>query len=87
MKETIILSAIKTAHNNVSVALQPVSRHCNIINHLASSGFPKPIKGKQGFLTSTGRFVDRKEAFKIASDALQLKETPSRDYLLSEDLW
>nr|DAI14791.1 MAG TPA: hypothetical protein [Bacteriophage sp.] len=45
----------------------------------------------QGFYTSLGRFVDRKEAYKIAYDAGQLKNPEySEDYeyrLFSEDLY
>jgi hypothetical protein len=88
--ETIILSAIKTTTNEnnivVSAALQPHSRHCNIIHHLAKMGFLIPIKGEQGFITSTGRFVERAEAKKIAIDSGQIKETISST-LTSEDLW
>ena len=41
---------------------------------------------EQGFYTSYGRFVDRKEAFQIAKDAGQVGETASNQ-LFSEDLY
>lgn len=86
MTEKIILAAIKTDDNQVSVALHPKSRHCWIIHHLANNGFPKPIKGEQGFLTSEGRFVDRVEGKEIAIKAGQITETKFNK-LYSEDLW
>ena len=42
----------------------------------------------QGFLTSTGRFVTRVEAMKIAHRAKQpFREKPRSHLLFSEDLW
>lgn len=42
----------------------------------------------QGFLTSTGRFVDRKEAYRIALNAGQINESNGVDgELFSEDLY
>lgn len=43
----------------------------------------------QGFLTNTDRFVDRKEAYKIAFEAKQIKdkEFSNSPYLISEDLY
>lgn len=46
---------------------------------------------KYGFLTSRGRFVDRKQAFKIAEAAGQIIQrpdvTPTPGTLYTEDLW
>ena len=44
--------------------------------------------GKQGFITESNRFVDRKLAYKIASHYNQIinKHNP-KDVLFSEDLW
>lgn len=49
----------------------------------------KRTRIKQGFLTSTGRFVERKEARTIAVSSGQLKEedTISKISLCSEDLY
>jgi len=45
-------------------------------------------RNHQGFLTSTGRFVDRVEALKIAKQANQLiRKTGSQDELYSDDLY
>lgn len=86
IKETIILSAIKIEDNVVAVRLQPNSRHCWIIHALAKAGMETPVTGEQGFLTSTGRFVDRVEAKKIAIEAGQIKESQFSQ-LYSEDVW
>lgn len=41
---------------------------------------------RKGFLTSTGHFVDRKEAYKIAKQYNQLKKESEEGILYSEDL-
>ena len=41
----------------------------------------------QGFYTSRGRFVDRKEAFEIAKSAGQIETDEDRGILFSEDLY
>ena len=83
--ETILLAAIMTSEHNVATVLRP-GRHCDIIHHLARSGFKTPISGKQGFLTSAGRFVGRCEAKDIAIKSGQVTETEFSQ-LYSEDLW
>jgi hypothetical protein len=41
-----------------------------------------------GFITSTGRFVDREEAFRIAEASGQMLKRPiSPGRLFTEDLW
>jgi hypothetical protein len=40
----------------------------------------------QGFVTSEGRFVDRKEAKEIALEAKQIEDM-ARSELHSEDVW
>lgn len=41
----------------------------------------------QGFMTSDGRFVDRKEALEIAIKAEQILPDAGKNELWSEDLW
>lgn len=41
----------------------------------------------QGFLTSLGRFVDRKEAYALAQAAGQIQGGSKHGYLFSEDLY
>lgn len=71
--------------------LPPPNRHHNLFaeNHeifdrLRANGFVET----QGFLTSMRRFVDRKDALKIAEQNDQVVEKhPPSDELFSEDLW
>lgn len=96
--EFILCSAIKR--------IKPRETKCNYHNndiHLVELGYRHHdilirFRGEvstnlfdQGFYTSKGRFVDRKEAYKIAYDAGQLKNPEySEDYeyrLFSEDLY
>lgn len=41
-------------------------RHHQIIGYLAEAGFPTPIRGEQGFIDDTGRFLSRKDAAALA---------------------
>lgn len=64
-------------------------RHHNVLQ-LVSLRVGREREGwEQGFLTSSGRFVDRYEAFKIATAANQIIEkTPGpKGMLFSEDVW
>jgi hypothetical protein len=63
--------------------VQVGKRHCDILNAVKPFGYLKD--GTQGFVTSTGRFVTREIAAKIAYEAGQIKE-PKR-LLFSEDLY
>ena len=40
-----------------------------------------------GFTTNTGRFVERKEAGKIAWEANQIKHNPDGEGIISEEIW
>ena len=63
-------------------------RHGDVIRKLADA-FPDdgPFVGEQGFLTSSGRFVEREEAGRIALAAGQTKALRWGAELFSEDLW
>ena len=61
-------------------------RHHDIIHSLYQRGVKQ--SGKiQGFLTSDGNFVDRKEAAKIALRSKQITKLEYPPNLFSEDLW
>lgn len=65
-------------------------RHVNCIYAMVSLTGKRSVSAEvgesvQGFLTNKNRFVDRKEAGKIAYDAGQTKKLIT--YLFSEDLW
>lgn len=72
----------------VIVSAPPPARHHNLFVSFGGANFTKPTQ--DGFLTSTGRFVDREEGLKIAIASGQpMIDHPSRNdrYLFSEDLW
>ncbi len=85
--ERIIAAAI---HFGGTISLPPPARHhtiiqtmdtaMNIAGHLAT---PQT----QGFLTSHGRFVNRVEAFYLASNTGQIISGTKGPALFSEDLW
>lgn len=88
MTETIEKAAVThPAHGGVYGVDRP-KRHADAIAWARSCGVDEVGGFRQGFLTSGGRFVDRKEALKLATAAGQMKNTPhpSGD-LFSEDVW
>lgn len=101
MPETIVAAAIRTRfecpgtpNGEQIVSAPPPARHHTLIhplNELATKAGSKRVQPEdQGFLTSTGRFVDRKEAMQIAiSSGQPMINHPSRNNhtLYSEDLW
>lgn len=96
-KEYIICPAIKrlttkecTKHyyNNDIYDIEIGYRHCDIFGRFKDEVSKKPQD--QGFYTSKGRFVNRKEALEIAIIAQQVKEEDCRNTkigLFSEDLY
>lgn len=67
----------------VIATLPPPARHNDIL-----WGFGRVLPEDQGFITSTGRFVGRREAAGIALGAGQVEElTAPASGLFSEDLW
>jgi hypothetical protein len=85
-KEIVICSAIK-----FSDFIQRGNRHCDC--YLAASKFQglDDVNSEEGFITSTGRFVDRFEAYKIQIKA-GIKSVSPLGYdplkrLFSEDLY
>jgi hypothetical protein len=66
-------------HNGI---LYKGKRHREIID---ANKWANIKKGQEGFVTSSGLFVDREEAAKIAYMTGQIKKPKKR--LISEDLW
>lgn len=61
-------------------------RHADVLRHmLESTGRTLAGSETQGFLTDRGRFVDRREAAKIALAAGQIPNAV--DELFSENVW
>lgn len=87
--ETIVAAAILI--EGVTISLPQPARHGEVL--IAASGFVKDSqmnRETQGFLTSTGRFVNRVQAFQLAWVAKQITEHPrggGKPELFSEDLW
>lgn len=68
--------------------LPPPARHADIIRVIHHET-GKPVGGDQGFVTDAGRFVGRKQAWRIANEAGQKIEPIScaPGILFSEHLW
>ena len=67
-------------------ALNDAGYSVNVMENLSPAQFME-IEAQCGFTTTQGRFVDRSEAFSIASGQCQLIAAVSgRDYLLSEEI-
>lgn len=94
-KEYILCAAIKRREprtgNNYKThttdpddiyAIEIGRRHNDILERFGKDVYPI----QQGFYTSYGRFVDRKEAFEIAKSANQIGDI-ERTELYSEDLY
>lgn len=87
--ETIDRAAIR--HDGVIYSVSRPGRHHNVIALMAKRPGHCPSHcspSKQGFTTSTGRFVGREDAMRIAQSAGQLIATPHiSGKLFSEDLF
>jgi hypothetical protein len=72
------------------ISVEPPLRHHDCFRAARERGilFGEMHDGEQGFVTSDGRFVDRKQALVIAQAAGQIRRKTPPDYLLfSEDVW
>lgn len=82
-KEYILCAAIKLFVSNSIVCGH---RHSDCIQLFCSiTGYKITSLDEQGFLTSKNRFVDRREAARIAFEAGQVAELS--DCLISEELY
>ena len=91
MSEPERLTGVAINHEGRVYTLAAPNRHNHLIAHAREVlELPKEacdVKN-QGFVTSTGRFVTRKEAVGIARAARQLKRDIGRATILfSEDCW
>lgn len=62
-------------------------RHSDVIRRIVEElgREAAPVRGTQGFVTECGKFLDRKEAARVAFEAGQVKEL--YPILMSEDLY
>ncbi len=93
MNERIVGAAVRILADNCTYSLPPPARHGECIR-LANSIYQPDNPyfmvrpDEQGFITSRHRYVDRKEAKRIAVAACQLIERAGDlDDLYSEDVW
>lgn len=84
MEERIMAAGVRL--NDHLHWLRPPARHHHILNELARLVGDRVHAAEQGFLTTSGRFVDRKRAKEIAVAAGQVQDGGLRE-LFSEDLW
>ena len=84
-----VIDSAAIFYNNTVYSLPRPARHIDVIVYLVEVlKFPKPISRGQGFITNSGRFVNRLEALIIAKVANQiLPGRGLRPQLYSEDLW
>lgn len=96
MSERERVVAAATQLYGVTLSLPAPARHAHILHAFIDAGWTKeqtrPLMHYTGFITSTGRFVDRQEARCIADAAEQLitRENgvvSTSDELFSEDVW
>ena len=86
MSERIVAAAIM--QRGKLYTLPAPARHADVIRVIAAET-DQPVTGDQGFITDSGRFVGRRQAFRIATEASQ----PLRNIacapgmLFSEHLW
>lgn len=90
MVERIIGAAIQHADGEV-YSLPPPARHHDVIRLMGARFNDRREEGhEQGFITSSGAFVDRKSAWVLAERAGQLlprAPTGPPGTLFSEDVW
>lgn len=90
-KETIAAAAVRDGAGKVWWLHRPC-RHSHVLHAIWQAyGDERPREERevQGFMTSSGRFVDRQEAMRVAVAACQtFREVPRYDdTLFSEDMW
>jgi len=87
MTERIAAAAIQYG---ATISLPPPARHHTIIQTMdleMGVGGASATPDRQGFITDKGRFVNRVEAFYIASQSGQIVNQAQGPQLYSEDLW
>lgn len=85
--ERIATVAILRDDGAMATVARP-GRHHDLIFLLALEGHPPIGPDAQGFATTRGRFVDRKEGLAIAqANGQVIRKHPSFDMLYSEDMW
>lgn len=83
------IAAAAIWHEGMTYSMPRPARHNDIARKLEELKLDKvAFHGEQGFITSTGIFVRRGPAMRIATEAGQLKSEPFNTHRLhSEDIW
>lgn len=76
----------------LTISAPPPARHHSLLHPFIMRTSVREVSRHQGFLTSTGRYVDRKQGYRIALNAGQFdpdnrKSGSASSDLFSEDLW
>ena len=83
----IISSAIRVTKDGKTFVIMG-RRHCSCFQTMCDSGIKRPFTDEQGFVTDKFKFVNRREAKKIAEDCNQiLKGEGQYSELYSEDIF
>jgi hypothetical protein len=85
MNESII--SVGILYKDLIVSLPPPARHHSVLHPLVAIVDEIIGPREQGFVTSTGRWVDRTEGASIAIAAGQIEALNWPPHLYSEDLW
>jgi hypothetical protein len=87
MAEMIVAAALQL--DGVTRSMPAPARHHTILHAIDAQGYSPETMARmvQGFLTSEGRFVGRREATSIAVIAEQIQNPKWPPDLYSEDLW
>ena len=86
--EQIECVAIRRWTDSETWSLPRPARHGDVMHVVFDeTGGLSTAQFEQGFLTTTGRFVNRQEAFVIAKQAEQIALDEPGKTLFSEDVW
>jgi hypothetical protein len=90
-RERIVAAAIRD-HDGEVWSLPPPARHCDVLNYIYKQTGKPTIRLSgihQGFATSTGRYLTRRQAEPVAREAGQIRRAGRLigSVLTSEDLW
>lgn len=86
--ETIVAAAVR--RGGITFSMPAPARHHSVLHAIDATvggDFAVWAGHDQGFLTSTGRYVDRWDAAEIAVAARQIEAPRWPPCLYSEDLW
>jgi hypothetical protein len=83
------ITGVAIVRDGITYQLPAPNRHGDVIVEMVKAGVPKPVTKDaiQGFISDTGEFLDRLEAFELVKLNGQNIHELYRPQLYSEDLW